>query len=274
MLPYAAGALDPAERDAVRAHLASACPRCAVELAEAEATVAQLPLGLDPMPPSAEARAKLMSRVGGAATKMTHVPTSSAAVPTAPPAPMRMTPTPPSAPPRRSWPSYAAAACVGALLAAVTVQYAYRGIYENRVARAESQIANLKAELANKDTTFTKMQQMIDSPDLRLVAFQPTEERREAKGRILWDRERNQWHISVFDMQPPAPGQAYELWFFGQDKKPVAGPVLKVDATGHGSMTVDVPRHLGPITLAAFTNEPEQGLPAPTGKIHLQTPIE
>jgi hypothetical protein len=255
MPSYAAGALDAAEREALRAHLATGCPRCALELAEAEATVAQLPLALDPVQPSAAARDRLMARVKSSPTTLRAL------------APMRIAP----APARSRWLSYAAAACVGALLAALTVQYAYRGIYQNRIARAETELADVKQRLANANTTFAQLKQMINSPDLRLMAFQPTDVQREASGRILWDREGNQWHISVFDMKPPKPGQAYELWFFGQDKKPVPGPMLRVDDRGRGTMTVDVPQDIGPITLAAFTNEPEQGVPQPTGEIHLKS---
>src|SRR4051812_26183845 len=156
MLSYAAGALDPAERDAVRAHLADGCPRCAVELAEAEATVAQLPLALDPIAPSAGARAKLMERVKSSTTSTA--------------APMRIAPSPaPVAPQRSHWLSYAAAACVGAMLAAITVQYAYRNLYQNRIARAESDRAAVMQQLASANVSVAQLQRMINSPDLRLV---------------------------------------------------------------------------------------------------------
>ena len=48
---YACDQLDPAEREALRAHLATGCPTCAGALAEAEATVAQLALAVVPVPP-------------------------------------------------------------------------------------------------------------------------------------------------------------------------------------------------------------------------------
>ena len=65
ILLYAADldALEPAERDELRAHLAGGCPSCAGALAEAEATMAQLPQALDPVTPSPQARDRLMQRV-------------------------------------------------------------------------------------------------------------------------------------------------------------------------------------------------------------------
>jgi len=262
LLSYAAGALDPAEREAVRAHVAAGCPRCAVELAEAEATVAQLPLALDPITPSAGARAKLMDRV--------NVSTSSQPAPSS----MRITSEPAATPARRSWGSYAAAACIGGLIAAIAVQSAYRGIYQNRIARAEAQIAQLKQQAADDKVSLAQLQQMVNSPNLRLVGFQPTAVRPDAHGRILWDRDKNQWHISVFSMKPPAPGEAYELWFFDKDKKAHPGPMLHVDAAGNGNMTVAVPPDVGQITAAAFTNEKMPGVPTAAGQVHLQTAIE
>jgi hypothetical protein len=261
LLPYAAGALDPAEREAVRAHVAAGCPRCAVELAEAEATVAQLPLALDPITPSAGARAKLMDRVNAS--------TANQAAP-----PMRIASEMTAAPARRSWWSYAAAACIGGLIAAIAVQSVYRDIYKDRIARAEADAAQLKQALGDARVQFAQLQRMVNSPDLRLVGFQSTPVRPEAHGRILWDRDKNQWHISVFNMKPPVPGEAYELWFFDKNKKAHPGPMLHVDATGKGDMTVAVPPDIGPITAAAFTNEKMPGVPTAAGQVHLQTAIE
>jgi anti-sigma factor RsiW len=262
LLSYAAGALDPAEREAVRAHVAGGCPRCAVELAEAEATVSQLPLALDPITPSAGAHAKLMERMNASA------PSQPA------PSSMRIAPETAAAPARRSWWSYAAAACIGGLIAAIAVQSVYRDIYKNRIARAEANVAQLTQALGDARVQFAQLQQMVNSPDLRLVGFQSTPVRPDAHGRILWDRNKNQWHISVFNMKPPAPGEAYELWFFDKNKKAHPGPMLHVDAAGNGHMTVAVPPDVGPITAAAFTNEKMPGVATAAGQVHLQTPIE
>jgi hypothetical protein len=257
--PYAAGALDPAEREAVRAHVAAGCPRCAVELAEAEATVAQLPLALDEITPSAGARAKLMERVTNS------TPSQSA------PSTMRITPeTAAAASHRRGWLSYAAAACIGGLVAAIAVQSVYRDIYRNRIAKLNGTIASMQKSMDDQNVTLAQLTRMIDSPDLRMVAFETTDKQTGAKARLLWDAVQHKWHINVFDMKPPKPGQAYELWFFGDDPKPMPGPMLHVDQSGNGKMTVDVPQSIGLVKLAAFTNEPEQGMDAPTGDIHLK----
>src|SRR3954468_20542264 len=66
-------ALEPADAAALRAHLAGGCTRCAAYLAEADATLAYLPYGLDAVAPGAGARERLMERIAQ------HVPAAAAA---------------------------------------------------------------------------------------------------------------------------------------------------------------------------------------------------
>lgn len=63
MLLYLVDALDLGEQDELRAHLESECPRCAVYLAEAEATIAHLAMAITPVQPRPEIRQRLMQRV-------------------------------------------------------------------------------------------------------------------------------------------------------------------------------------------------------------------
>lgn len=63
LLLYAGDMLDPAEREALRAHLLTGCPACSGALAEAEATLAQMALAVDPIAPPAAALDKLMARI-------------------------------------------------------------------------------------------------------------------------------------------------------------------------------------------------------------------
>src|SRR4051812_32423327 len=56
-------ALAPAERESIRTHLATGCPTCSAALAEAEATLAQIPLSLPLQTPSPAVRDRLMQRV-------------------------------------------------------------------------------------------------------------------------------------------------------------------------------------------------------------------
>ena len=73
---FAAGQLEPAEAEELRLHLATGCPTCAGALAEAEATLAQMALAIDPIEPCVETGDALMARIG--ASRL--APASSASV--------------------------------------------------------------------------------------------------------------------------------------------------------------------------------------------------
>ena len=62
---YAAGALEGEQARELAAHLRGGCGTCEAELAAAEATLAELSSGLDPVEPSPDVRARLMARVAG-----------------------------------------------------------------------------------------------------------------------------------------------------------------------------------------------------------------
>src|SRR5881398_1281606 len=67
-------ALAPTERESIRSHIANGCPTCSAALAEAEATLAQIPLSLPLQTPSPQVRDRLMQRV--LATSSTQQPAS------------------------------------------------------------------------------------------------------------------------------------------------------------------------------------------------------
>src|SRR5438067_2246360 len=71
---YAADQLEPAEAEAMREHLATDCPTCAGALAEAEATLAQVAMAIDPVEPLAETRERLMSQISVTRSAVTQSP--------------------------------------------------------------------------------------------------------------------------------------------------------------------------------------------------------
>jgi anti-sigma-K factor RskA len=82
---YALGALDGAERDALEAHLATGCPECAAELAEARWVVSQLAYAAPAAAPAGRLRGRVMqmvrSEAATARTSLTAISSSKPAVP-------------------------------------------------------------------------------------------------------------------------------------------------------------------------------------------------
>jgi len=117
-------------------------------------------------------------------------------------------------------------------------------------------------------TRVQEKMQIISAPDVQMVSLAGASQPK-ARGRILWDLDKNKWHVYVFDLQPLPAGKEYELWFITVDQKKVPAGLFSVNNDGKGSLVVDVPRKLGPIALAAITDEPRGGSPQPTGTIQL-----
>ena len=107
------------------------------------------------------------------------------------------------------------------------------------------------------------------SADLQYVKLTGGEPQPQAHGRIFWDRANNNWHVQVFDLKPPPPGRTYELWFITPDQKKVPGPTFNVDERGRRDLIAAVPKDIGPIAVAAITDEPVGGVQIPTGKVQL-----
>jgi hypothetical protein len=235
-------ALEPAERDELRAHLASGCPNCAGALAEAEAIMAQVPQALDPVTPSPQARDRLMQRVlvtpkgSSSSLKMPETTTN-------------------------SWWRLAATALV-LIIIGLSALLAVERNERQREARA------LEIALADRNTQVSDLQAMLGSAQLKLIGLE-SQATKKGGGRVLWDADRKMWHVYVFDMAPPPPDKVYELWFITGDKKIAAGEV-KVNREGRGLMSVEVPSSIVPIA-AAITDEPANDVRKyePQGQIQL-----
>jgi anti-sigma-K factor RskA len=297
MLLYAADALDDAERRELDQHLSGGCPACAGALAEAQSTVAHLPLALDPIAPPKATRDRLMQRVLADASSPGAF--GSIAQPTAP---------------RRGSGSWLALAVAAAILV-FTVGMVLRSItgnYQRQLAAVERVTADLRDQLNLRDATVEQLRQVVlekeqaardlqavadanqkaardlqavaeanqkaadvlRAKDLQLVALGKQEPQPTARGRIFWDRDRNEWHVQVFDMKPPAPGKTFELWFITPDQKKIPAGTFDVDPKGNGTHFVKVPADIGPIALAAVTDEPIGGVQQPTGSIQLAGAIQ
>jgi anti-sigma-K factor RskA len=234
MLLYVTDALDASEQAEVRAHLATGCPACAGALAEAQAVVAHVPMALDRIEPPTSVKQKLMERIDRSESA---------------PIPVTRTPGQSAAPPRissarssisRTILTSAIAASIGALIVAATLWWPAQ-----------------------------KKVNLVENENVKLVAMAGADLQPKASGKIFWDKQKNDWHVYVFDLKPPAPGQEYELWFITPGQKKIPAGTFMVDASGKASLVVKVPADIGPIALAAVTNEPLGGLPQPSGQVQL-----
>ncbi|HYO10275.1 MAG TPA: anti-sigma factor [Tepidisphaeraceae bacterium] len=237
ILLYAADALDAGEREAVAAHVAAGCARCAGALAEARAVMAAMALTAEPLAAPPGARDRLTSRLERSVT--------TTAATTSPPLAIADYARPGLQRPRKAWAlgrvaTALAAACVAALLSGLAVWFA---LHE----RARLPMA----------------------AEVQYVALQGGDTQPLARGRIFWDTVRHQWHVYAFDMKPPPAGRTYQLWFVTSESSRIPAGTFSVDAGGKGSLKVPLPQDIAPIVAAAVTDEPSGGSAQPTGSIHL-----
>jgi anti-sigma-K factor RskA len=245
---YLTGALEPAEELALREHLATGCPACAGALAEAQATLASLPLALDPITPSPMAKARLMKRIDEAADRVPDHPM------------LRF---------MRIFVPTAIAACIAIMLThALVVRSLRPQLLRGEMAQRLVQQQNLQID--SLLTTIKDQKHYVDmlrSPDLKVVqlngAAQPN-----ALARIMWDQKTGQWLLLTEGLAPMPPNKTYELWFINTDSKKIAAGTFNVDAKGQATMMTKVPENAGAFLVAAITDESGYVVD-PTGTVQL-----
>jgi hypothetical protein len=246
LLFYAAGLLEGAEMERARALLESGDPRAAGDFAEAQALLGNVSASIDPLVPPTSARNRLLDRV---ARDRRSLPGSRG--------------TGSAFDPRLG------AALAASLLLAAGLAWS---LFDRTQAR--KRYDELAAIAAQRQNQVAQLQDLLGTAQLQLISFESQIPESKAAGRIFWDRQRNLWHMYVFDLAPPPEGREFELWFITPEQEKIPAGLFRVDASGSGKLTVQVPPGLERIALAAITDEPIGGSPQPTGTIRLVGKVE
>lgn len=277
---YVLGTLeDEAQAQQVRDRLLTGDPVCAGYLAEAEATLAALPLALDPVAPSPQAKRNLLERVarasqpdGAPKAATEHREVAGTIRPRVPVA----------------WTLVSSA-----LAAAVAVLITW-GVTYSPMQRQGDELRQVQADLAQKGKQIDRLEFAVATKNQRIVELETQVQtttqtvnflrsRRlivasldagetqpeNAWGRLFWDQDRGVWHFYASGMKPAGEGKTYELWFITKDQKKVPAGLFNVDSSGQTVLTVPLPPDIGPLAMAAVTDEPAGGVPQPTGSIQL-----
>jgi anti-sigma-K factor RskA len=235
ILLEAVRSLDTADADAFRAYLAAASPQSLAALEAAEGTIAQLPLTLPVVAPAAALKAKVMNRISTERRGTNADKAIAGRI-----GPRRILP---------AWARYAAAAIIGIAVGAGAWQV-LRGGGTGGGGQGENELVKARS---------------VD-----LIKFVGLADQSKATGRVVWDKDTNQWHVVIFDMRPPAPGKEYQLWAIDKTKGPIPAGTFTVDAKGKASLIVPVPAGADQVVVAAITQEPKGGSKTPTMPILLK----
>ena len=277
-------ALDTASPEiasAVRLH-AEACPECGPALAEMEETVAALgqlaPQAQINRGRSAGIRSRLMMRARAErelrSAPMPGPPDIARGVASLTGQGERMTPgqTPrvrtEHVPARRSINWYAIAATLafiitGAQLFRVTTE---RNRMRAQVASVDTSTAVIPAAGDSMSSLLRQKDSMIAAmtgPDVKVVALM-NQGARQPVGRMMWNRASDDWIMVTYNLRPPKPGMTYQVWLVTDSAKISAG-TFKPDAEGKTFMHARYAMERNALRTVAVTEEPEGGMPAPTG---------
>ncbi len=118
---------------------------------------------------------------------------------------------------------------------------------------------SLTALVAERDAMIAA----ISGSDVKVVAL-TNESARQPLGRMFWNRTSNDWTMITYDLRSPRPGRTYQVWLITDDAKISAG-TFKPGADGKAVMHTNYALARNALRAVAITEEPEGGVPAPTG---------
>jgi anti-sigma-K factor RskA len=108
--------------------------------------------------------------------------------------------------------------------------------------------------------TPTTAEQIMAAPDVRTVSADLAG----GKATVVFSRDRNAGMLLMNNVPPPSQGTVYQMWLVG-DKGPVSAGTM--DTAAVTPSTTHMFADLGNSSVLAFTVEPGNGSPQPTGKI-------
>jgi hypothetical protein len=118
---------------------------------------------------------------------------------------------------------------------------------------------SLSTMLSQKDSMIAAM----TGPDVKVVPLM-NQGSRQPLGRMMWNRSSNDWIMVTYNLRQPKAGMTYQVWLVTDNQKISAG-TFKPDAAGKTFMHALYELDRNALRSVAITEEPEGGMPAPTG---------
>ena len=245
---YALDALDPRDRAAFEAHLAT-CAECQAEVAAyREVTGALAHAAPQAVIPKSNVLRERILRDARQVRPITSAPSALAAV--------AITSTEPKSRSRVPW-----AVAIASLAAAIVIGFAYqaeRG--ETNSLRAQLDTAN--ATLVREDSTMSAFL----GPEVHVVSLMAPGAQKPAL-RVFWNHTRRTFIVTALDLPPAPSGKTYQLWALRKGQPPMSMGTFHPTATGRTLTTLAVSQPItdgGLIDDCALTVEPAGGSPQPT----------
>jgi hypothetical protein len=248
------GALDGVERDAVEEHVRG-CQICRRELESLDAVTGALGESVAPVPMeparSSELRERLIARA------RSESPASSASVRELPRTRGGMS---------GGWLAAAALLLVAGIGSAWLLRERSSTLAQLRSAEARVEVA--EAAIRERDRQLAERSAMLAAltgPDVAVVNL-ASREAQDPSARMFWDRATNQWTLVGHNLPQPAAGRTYQLWLITANERISAG-TFRPGADGDAVVRATYALDRDALVAIAVTEEPEGGVPQPTGSI-------
>ena len=165
---------------------------------------------------------------------------------------------------RRSIPWFAIAASIAFIATAAQLLRvtAERDKMRDQVAVVDTTGArtdSLTFALMQKDSMIRAMA----GNDVKVVAL-ASDPKAAPLGRMMWNRTSDDWIMVTYDLKPPKPGMTYQVWLV-TDKEKISAGTFRPDPGGRTVMHAHYAMPRDALRAVAITEEPEGGMPAPTG---------
>jgi anti-sigma-K factor RskA len=252
---YVLGSLPRVERDAFETHLAT-CAECLTEVRSLRNVTDAMAYAAPQHEPPPALRERVLASVGAARGTIELQPAVF---------------TKRRAEPRLQWLTTAAALAATLVLGIYTLQLRQRvsvlsGQLRDAITRADAS-DRAAAEVQRTAGEAQSEVAVLSAPDLARVDLvgQPSAPR--SSGRVYWSRSRG-LVFTATDLPPLNAGRVYQLWIV-TDQAPISAGLVTPDLNGRATAmfrtSPDVPQ---PVAMA-LTEEPQGGVPAPTGERYL-----
>ncbi len=259
---YALGALSAEEFRAFEAHLAS-CPECTAEVADLQPVVGALARAV----PQYDPPENLKARVTAAAVRQGSPPVGRRVDSVAP----IVSPSLDEGGSAMRWIGLAAMLVLTVGLAGYTFSLRARvSSLESQLNLALAQSADRLAQVETTKRTLDTTQRHLDvlaAPDTARIALAGQAPSPNAVGRADWSRSRG-LALTAANLPALRPGRTYQVWLL-TDGAPVSAGLLQPDQTGRASAVYSTAADVREPTGVALSEEPEAGVPLPTGQIYL-----
>ncbi|HEX2204357.1 MAG TPA: anti-sigma factor, partial [Longimicrobium sp.] len=156
----------------------------------------------------------------------------------------------------------AAAASLALLIATGAYAWSLRGRYDalaERVTALERERVALLQTLGERDQRLAA----VSDPGVQVIDL-ASNDARAPSGRMFWNVATHRWTFFAHNLPALKPGRDYQLWLVTPEG-PVGAGTFKSDRGGHAMVEATYPLPPERLRAIAVTEEPEGGLPKPSG---------